>query len=67
MYLTSFFYLVSEYGNVVFSEVRTFLKKKHTMTNKYKSITTSRGNTLHLTGNHFIYIKKSYTDKIISM
>ena len=62
-----FFYLVSPDGTLVFSEVKIFLEKIYTVTSSYKLITTSRKNTLYLTGNHLIYTKKSYTDKYITM
>ena len=67
MYLLLFNYLVSPDGTIEFSEVRTFLEKKVEVTNTYKSITTSRNNTISLTGNHLIYTKKSHIDKFVAM
>ena len=49
-------------GNIEFSEVITFLKKRHTGITMYKSINISGNRTICLTGNHIIYSRKYSTE-----
>ena len=60
-------YLVSSNGVIGFSEVRGFLKKQETVIYTYKSIRTSKNITITLTGNHLIYVQKSYAEKFIPL
>ena len=58
---------VSSGGSLIYSEVRTFLKKDPAVTNKYKSVTSVGNNTISLTGNHPLYARKSCTEKFSIM
>ena len=51
----------------LYSEVRSFLKKQHHVTNMYKSITASHKNIIDLSENHLIYSRKSVTEKFNSV
>ena len=59
--------LVSSAGRLMYSKLRTFLKKQNATVLKYKSIATSVNNTITLTGNHLIYGRKSFTDEFNPM
>ena len=54
-----------ENGEITFSEVKAFLKKKPHVTGTYKSITTSTNQTITLSPNHLIYARKVETKKYI--
>ena len=58
---------VSASGYVAYSQVRSFMKKKHMTTNMYKSFTSWNNNTFTLSGNHLIYARKSYWDTFMPM
>ena len=60
-------YLVSKDGSLIYSEVTSFLEKQQDTTTVYKSIATSGNKTIHLTGNHPIYTRKSGTDRFYPM
>ena len=62
-----FCYPASSDGSLMYSEVRTFLKRQRTVTSMYKSVTTSSNNTILLSGNHPIYARQSPTDKFKPM
>ena len=62
-----YLYLVSKDGSLIYSEVASFLEKQQDITTMYKSIATSGNTTIHLTGNHPVYTRKSGTDKFIPM
>ena len=54
-------------SDVVFSEVRIFLKKQYTGINMYTSIKTFDNYTISMTGNHLIYARKSGTESFNPM
>ena len=58
---------VSSRGNLKYSKVGAFMKKQHKTTTVYKSITTSKNKTIHLSGNHLIYVQKNKMDKFNPM
>ena len=45
----------------------TFMDKQEAVTTSYKSITVSVNNSIHLTGDHLIYARKSSADKFDAM
>ena len=61
------FYTVSTDGNVIFSEVRTFLHEDHMATSLYVALIASSNKTIYLTGNHLIYARRSGSDKFNKM
>ena len=65
--LNAFCHLVASDGRITYSEVKGFLHKLPTVTNFYKSITTSRNETINLSGRHLIYSRKSVTEKFHPM
>ena len=67
MYHLLYNHLVSPDGTIEFSEIKTFLEKKLDVTSTYKSITTSRKNTITLTGNHLVCTKKSHVNKFVAV
>ena len=59
LYFYLFFYdTVSAVGVVTYSEVKTFFKKRSSIS-MYKLITTNMNNTISLSGDHLIYAKKN--------
>ena len=58
---------VSSDGNITQSEVKTFLKRQHALTETYKSITTSGNMTVDLPGNHLIFARTSSSKKFSAM
>ena len=58
--------IVSSSGSVIYSEVRSFLKKKQKIITGYMSIVTGN-ETLTLTGNHLVYASKRSDDQYKSM
>ena len=60
-------YIVSSSGNVVFNEVKTFMKKQPEVMAIYMSVTTSLNTTIGVSGNHLIYTRKSSSDKFYPM
>ena len=56
-----------EGGKISYSEVRTFLMKDSSVTNMFKSITTSMNRTINLTGNHLIYAKNGNANQFYPM
>ena len=67
MYLENMFNLVPTDGSVMYSVVRTFIRKQHTGTTTYKTIRTSLNYTISLTGNHLIYVRAPGSDKFKAM
>ena len=61
LYVCQYIVVVSSEGILTFSAVRTFLKKRDTITTTYKSISTSMNTTISLTANHLIYTRKTNT------
>ena len=61
------FNVVSATGNLIYSEVITFLHKAPEMIVKYMSVTTLSNETLTLSQNHLIYTKKYYNDNFHPM
>ena len=61
------YYIVSPKGEIMYSEVKTFLKKQSTLTGMYMSITTSLNTTVRLTSNHLIYSRKNCDEKFNSV
>ena len=57
----SIFDIVSALGVTTYSEVRTFLQKRSSIS-MYKSLTTDMNVTISLTGNHLIYTRKNEMD-----
>ena len=66
-FLFGIFVLVLSSGAVIYSEVRTFMKRQPTMITKYKSITTFWNKTLTLSGKHLIYARRSLNEKFNPM
>ena len=58
---------VLENGDIIFSEVKAFLKKQPHVTGTYKSITTSTNQTITLSPNHLIYARKAGMEKYTPM
>ena len=58
---------VSKDGSLIYTDVTSFLEKQQDTTTLYKSIATSGNKTIHLTGNHNIYTRKSGSDKFNPM
>ena len=56
------YYIVSAFGVVTYSEVRTFFHKSKGSTSMYKLLTTDMNNTISLSGNHLIYTRKNEMD-----
>ena len=54
-------------GTVLYSEVRSFLKKQPDIISKFKSIKISGNKTLTLTRNHLVYARKVHNDKFNPM
>ena len=54
---------VSHSGNIVYSEIRGFMKKQHTGIVMYKTLTTSKNKTIQLSGDHLIYARKTSLNK----
>ena len=50
-----------------YSEVKAFLTSGKSVTSWYRSITTSKSNTIHLSNNHLVYTRKIFTDKFVPM
>ena len=67
LFTHTIFYPVTSDGNIIFSEVRAFVKKQSTVINMYKSITTSLNKTIRLSGNHLIYARKNSSEKLHPM
>ena len=61
------FNIVTTGGRIIYSEVRTFMKKQADMMLKFKSITTYQDKTLTSTGNHLVYARKTLNDKFNPM
>ena len=61
------FNIVTTGGRIIYSEVRTFMKKQADMILKFKSITTYPDKILTLTGNHLVYARKTYNDNFNPM
>ena len=58
---------VSSNGSVTPSEITVFLKKQHTVTTMYRSITTTWNTTITLSGNHLIFARRNLTHKFSPM
>ena len=54
-------------GEVIYSEVRTFLERQPSIITKYKSITTFGNKTLTLTGNRLVYARRNSGDQFNPM
>ena len=54
-------------GSNTYSEIKAFLMKEHTAVTMYQQITTSTNQTISLTGNHLIYVRKRFTDNFLSL
>ena len=54
-------------GEIRYSTVTAFIDKKPTLVGKYVSITTSANSTLHLSGNHNVYTRKSDSERFLPM
>ena len=65
--LTSIYYPALPDGTNVYTEVKTFLDKKHSTINMYKSIETFGNSTLSVSGNHLIYARRKLTEHFIPM
>ena len=65
--LSYFATLVSENGEITFSEVKAFIEKQPHVTAIYKSISTSSNQTITLSPNHLIYARKVETEKYLPM
>ena len=63
---TTYFHAVSSTGTVVYSEVKTFLKKQPNIITKYLSIVI-RNESLTLTENHMVYARKNFVDYFMPM
>ena len=61
------FFLVLSDGRIINSKVKAFVQNQPTVTDVYKSITTSKNKTIHLTGNHLIYARKGSAGKFSMM
>ena len=61
------FQTVSSTGNVIFSEVKTFLMRQTSVISMYKSLTTSRNDTIILSDTHLLYAIKSSDEKFHPM
>ena len=62
-----FWHIVSSEREIIYSEVRVFLRRRQTMMSKYQSITTSSNATITLTRNHLIYVKSYLSDRFNAM
>ena len=51
----------------MYSEVRSFMKKQHTVNGRYRSIKTSSKENIRISGNHLMYVQKDNTEKFIVM
>ena len=61
------FGVVSLTGNIMYSEVRTFLHMEPELITKYKAITTFNNESITLSGNHLVYAREMYTDRFIPL
>ena len=57
--------LVSTNGNLICSEITSFMEREHFTTNMYALLTTSHNKTISLTKNHLVYARKSSMDKFM--
>ena len=62
-----YWHTVTSDGNIIYSEVKEFLHKLPTVNSFYKSITTSKNETINLSGKHLIYSIKNYAEKFSPM
>ena len=60
-----FLLTVSTDGKIQYSEVRTFMEKQLAVATTFLSVTTSENKTIDVTGNHFLYARKIFTDSFI--
>ena len=49
-------------GNIIYTEVTSFLDKRHATINIYKSIETFGNETISLSGKHLIYGRRKWTE-----
>ena len=61
------FYPGTPDGKTKFSEIKAFLAKEQTAVTMYKQMTTSSNQTISLTGNHLIYVRKRFTDQFLPL
>ena len=54
-------------GSITYSEIKAFMDKKESTVTLYKSIETAENKTINLSGKHFIYVKRSWTEKFKAM
>ena len=58
---------VSSDGKLRYSEVKTFLQKKESVTAVYMLIKTSWNSSISLSENHLIYTRKGFDNKFTPM
>ena len=56
-------HLVTSDGHLMYSEVRTFLKRQHIVNSMYREITISSNDKIQLSGKHLIYARRNSTAK----
>ena len=61
------FYPGTPDGKTTFSEIKAFLTKEQTAVNMYEQITTASNQTISLTGNHSIYVRKRFTEHFLPL
>ena len=64
---TIIWFIVSFSGDVIYSEITTFMEKHNFAINRFIKIATSNNMTISLSGNHLIYARKVNIDKFLPM
>ena len=57
------FFTVSSLGDVINTQVKTFLKRDPDVITQYQSITTLCNKSLSLSGDHLVYARKFYSNE----